>query len=710
MASTGQGLLTIAMLVVLAVFLLAMIYRIFTMTPAYIYQRSIYFIFKYNPQLVAQGLAMVMGTILNGFAREYSLFLLREGILLQLHILQGYTITPTSLTSRLASDYETIINMLYTPTGLAVPRGQGNYTVNIGTNYYGALRSLSYVYSGNNKSSIYVSIGNIYDMPILGVSGLRLSSTLNLTATLSKPSICLGNTHPFNYTATTRCVFDFTKNTYTCTGPGFTKTGRATDLWAPWYYAVSNGKLTLNSSGWVDSSNDKPDPIILMYPIDEVTSNSGVKVSAVFRINAASNFMVGVNILAQYPSRDSSTGVPITYKGTSKAPSTLNVTIVMKCGSVCTPFSGSSVTISYSWYNGTKLINSGSVGYPLPMWVPVPPSKTQFNDFMYIYSSGYSGYKVGSWLVMLIQGATLVNATITLNNTYTLFRNAYVSVSLNNQPAVGALINLLNVSMNKPPIITSINYTVCNITSSAIVFNVTMPKPSGYPNNQYLLVINYSGIVTVINPWLRYMIIPRYSCGSSSCSGIGTLNNYTATSMVAYQAVFYNMTSGTWFIVPYIANTGIPALLTIYNSTSIYVYYGSNTYIMLTSISTFNSLNIYPSRSADLLIYTLRETLIHLPPGYLVLRSTPKIPPSTGITPPNQAPMPTRWLYLPSQTLSYVYTNSTLVNWNQYTNGYSSPPNNYALYYRDYRIGSIAAWAYCSIDPRDYNSGCGGGA
>jgi hypothetical protein len=233
-----------------------------------------------------------------------------------------------------------------------------------------------------------------------------------------------------------------------------------------------------------------------------------------------------------------------------------------------------------------------------------------------------------------------------------------------------------------------------------------MPRPSGYPNNQYLVLVNYSGIVTILNPWARYINIPKYSCSYSSCNTIGGLGNYSATSMVAYQAVFYNMSSGNWFIAPYIANIGIPTLLTIYNATSMYIYYGSKTYIMLTTISPFTSINIYPTYSTKLLVYTFTESVFHVPPGYLVLKSSPIIPPGSQVTPPNQAPMPTRWLYLPSQTLSYTYTNSTIVNWNQYTNGPSSPPNNYVLYYRDYPMG----WAYCGITPYSYNHNCGGDA
>ncbi|MFP3302401.1 MAG: hypothetical protein RXO25_01020, partial [Caldivirga sp.] len=71
----GQAVLLIALVIALAVLTLAVVYRVFAMTPAYVYQRSIYYVFKYNPTLVAQGLVLDMNTALLGFARNFSQYM-----------------------------------------------------------------------------------------------------------------------------------------------------------------------------------------------------------------------------------------------------------------------------------------------------------------------------------------------------------------------------------------------------------------------------------------------------------------------------------------------------------------------------------------------------------------------------------------------------------------------------------------------------------
>ncbi|MGC8598111.1 MAG: hypothetical protein ACP5NY_09440, partial [Thermocladium sp.] len=68
----GQGLLIIAVIVVAAILALAALYDVFSLAPSYVYQRSIYFVFKYDPQLVAQGIVDSMNTAVQSFARNYS--------------------------------------------------------------------------------------------------------------------------------------------------------------------------------------------------------------------------------------------------------------------------------------------------------------------------------------------------------------------------------------------------------------------------------------------------------------------------------------------------------------------------------------------------------------------------------------------------------------------------------------------------------------
>lgn len=59
----GQGLLIIAILLVLLILAIALIYREFTMTPAYIYQRSVYYALKYDPQVIVEQLIQVMNAV-----------------------------------------------------------------------------------------------------------------------------------------------------------------------------------------------------------------------------------------------------------------------------------------------------------------------------------------------------------------------------------------------------------------------------------------------------------------------------------------------------------------------------------------------------------------------------------------------------------------------------------------------------------------------
>jgi len=117
----GQAVLLIALVIALAVLTLAVVYRVFAMTPAYVYQRSIYYVFKYNPTLVAQGLVLDMNTALLGFARNFSQYMVYDGFNLYLYSIAGVTPVYMSLTELLKEVYGMIVNTVYTPTGLAIP-------------------------------------------------------------------------------------------------------------------------------------------------------------------------------------------------------------------------------------------------------------------------------------------------------------------------------------------------------------------------------------------------------------------------------------------------------------------------------------------------------------------------------------------------------------------------------------------------------------
>ncbi len=715
----GQGLLIIAMIVVVAVLVLAMLYRIFIMTPAYVYQRSIYFVFKYNPQLVVQGLTMDMNTALYSFARNYSQFLLNYGVAIQLPALQGGGFAPLSLIEILSEYYNMITNIVYEPTGLAISTGNGGYSVNLNTGYYGAMSLLNYVYSANNYTELYVDMNGTYNMPIIGIQNLTLSNTVNLTAQIVKPSssTCIGNMHTTTYLLTTKCAFNFVTNSYTCINPAYTASGQTMSLWAPYYNALANNRVSLGSNGLSDSNNNYADPVIFLYPIDAIDANYGFKVSAVFIPSSASNFLIGINFLAQYPTiKYVSSNNPgsyltgywisiypvITNKGNNinyyyviggPGPTTIsqgqiknsiwngngpiNITIIVNCNNICNPFLVPTATASI--YVNNNLIGTINNVY-LPRWSVI--TSMTFSNNAYIMSSSNP---VGSWIVIMLQNAALINATIRLTNVYTLPTNVYVAVSLNGQPALGSQLSMLTVHQSSPPSIAPAQYIVCNITNNAMIYNVTMPQPIGYPLNQYLLIINYSDIFTLINPW---------SPKSLNYLGLQPLliANDSATAMAAYLIGLYNPSSNSVYEVPYIANYGIPTLMLFYNDTDMALY---NYYEALTPVSQALT-TIQPTMSTTFRMYTLRELLVHLPSGYTPLNYT--IP--QNVISNAGLPISNAWefYYSPSQThetLPITFAPNTILNCQ------SGNLLNAELFL--VRYGSY--WGYCSYGSLQYKNG-----
>lgn len=701
--SSGQGLLIVAMIVVVAALVLAMLYRVFIMTPAYVYQRSIYFVFKYNPQLVVQGLAMQMNTALLSFTRNYSQFLLNYGVAVQLPALQGGNLAPISLASILGEYYNTIINTVYTPTGLAIQTGNGYYTANLNTNYYGALSLLNYVYANNRKTTLYVMMNSTYDMPIIGIQNLNLQNTFNLTASIVKPttSTCIGNTHTMNYLISTKCIFNFTSNTYTCINPAFTATGQAMNLWAPYYNALARGRITVSSNGITDTNNKYADPVMFLYPVDPTSANYGFKVSAVFYISPGSNFLVGINFLAQYPTvkgvsssnpNNYTTGYWVsvypsgnkynyTYGGPgptppknertisngiwSGPPNPLNITVMVQCSTVCNPFNSSTG-------NATIYINGASVGsmnVVMPQW-----TQTYSSTFI---MGGSVKNPVGPWIIVMLQNATVISASVRVTNMYVLPTNVYVAVSLNSQPALGVTLNILKATMSNGTKPLSAQYNVCNITSNAIIFNVTLPQPVGYPYNQYLILLNYSNVLTVLNP---------LSPATLNYLGLSASN---ITAMAAYVLNFYNNNTNVLYVVPYIANTGIPMLLLFYNNSDTLRY--NNITVLLTPVNVASTLSIIPTKYATLSIYTAKELLVHIVTGYTPLNYTVK----NGACLANYSLVFNYSLNQFHIPLQFTYTPTTILNCN--STGYV----NYGLFlvrYSNY-------WGYCSYGSLQYSNG-----
>ncbi|GGI79037.1 hypothetical protein [Vulcanisaeta souniana] len=715
----GQGLLIIAILLVLLVLVVALIYREFTMTPAYIYQRSVYYALKYDPQVIVEQLIQVMNAVVTGYAINYSQFLMNEGITLYLHALTSMPVS-YSLSNVIESQLKLMINSIYTPTGLIVPENNLNASIAAVTGFYGALGipGIKYVYSGENSSLILASAQQTYDLPSLGIQHLTLNYSINLTASTAPNGICNISPNTMTYNTTLECIFNFKTNTYTCNGPGIYSTGQANSLWAPSYQAYPSQEYYQSDVGWVVSTGTYP--LVFVYPVDELMGQNGFVISATFNVTQSqSNYLVGINFLTPTPPT-SGTGnngyticvIPSSqpsnnqYKCTvsSTASSTIiNVTVIVTPNEPINLIGGS-VTGTASIY-----INGKTIGSPITVYLPnfhlIP--NTLFGNNAYMLSGYDSNSKVyvGSWVALILSNAAVVNASIKYFNSYTLPTNIPIEVSINNKPALGTTLSGLTVTPTLGALSFSINYTVCNITNNAIVFNVQMPwPPTGYPTTQYLVLINYSNIILALNPWAnpQNSVIPQ---------------GYSATSLLPYMSYVLNESGNELIVNTYFINLGVPTLLSIYGSnTGLYItniinrydYAAMGTVIPIPSLNILKVNNVFPMHVMP--IFTFNETLYNLAAGYTVISQV--VPPTqteiTGYGSTNNYPSGlynwvTEYEHFPNQTLPYTYFNYTILNcWG------TTQSNNEYVNYNLYYIYANGQLQYNGYTPSQYLPSCQG--
>ncbi|WP_148678271.1 hypothetical protein [Vulcanisaeta distributa] len=716
----GQGLLIIAILLVLLVLVIALIYREFTMTPAYIYQRSVYYALKYDPQVIIEQLIQVMNAVVTGYAINYSQFLMNEGVALYLHALTSMPVS-YSLSNVIESQLKLMINSIYTPTGLIVPENNLNTSITAVTGFYGALGipGIKYVYSGGNASSILASAQQTYDLPSLGIQHLTLNYSINLTASIAANGTCNINPNIMIYNTTLECIFNFKTNTYTCTGPGIYTTGQANSLWAPYYQAYSKQQeYWKNGTGWVASSG--PYPLVFVYPVDELMGQNGFVISATFDVTQSpNNYLVGINFLTPTPptSGTGSNGYTICvipssqpsnnqYKCTvsyriSSTSTIINVTVKVTPNNPINLFSGS-ITGNVSIYvNGTVVYSSRIY---LPNFHIIPNTIFSNNAYMLSGYNSSSGKYIGSWVALIFSNAAVVNASIKYFNSYKLPTNIQIQVSINNKPALGTTLSGLAVTPTLGASSFNVNYAVCNITDNAIVFNVQMPwPPTGYPTTQYLVLINYSNVVLALNPWAnpQNSLIPQ---------------GYSATSLVPYMAYVLNKSSNELIVNTYFINLGIPTLLSIYgSSTGLYITNIINGYVysvmgpvIPSSLNVLKVNNVFPMHVMS--IFTFNETLYNLAAGYTVISQV--VPPTqteiTGYGNTNNYPSGlynwvTEYEHFPNQTLPYTYFNYTILNcWGTTQN--NNEYVNYNLYYI-YVNGQLQ---YNGYTPTQYLPSCQG--
>ena len=729
----GQGLLITAMVIVIAVLVLAILYRVFTMTPAYVYQRSIYYAFKENPQVVVQQLDEEIQAIVATYAINYSNSLINEGLYLYLHALTQSPVS-YSLASVIGAQINILVNSIYVPTGIAIPTTKPKPHVSITTGFYGALTipGVKYIYSAGNESSIAVIVNDTYNMPTLGIQNLTLRNGVSLTAWIATPQNP-STLNPTTITTETRCIFNFTQDNYTCTGPATYTTGNASYLWAPYY---QGDIYWASGTGWV--AGGQTASLAFAIPIDELAANAGFNISATFNITdlqscitGQQNCLAGIQFLAPWPTQEFSNpqGYSVVITPLSNSVELYNGSSPTTLCSLSLPSNGVANLIvnltvyvqpteQITWQNVTNVNNEpqanlyvyinntlcNTTTIYLPVLVNV--SNTVFNNNAYMLSGrGPNGQLLGSWVAIILQNAAVINASIKLYNSYTLPRNVLVAVSYNNAPALGASIIGLNVTPTLGYSETSLNYTVYNITSNAVVFNVTMPwPPKGYPNTQYLLLIDYSNIRLILNPW---------SPAALGAMGINstTPSGYSATSLIPYMAYIYNQTSGSLIEVTYFINTGVPTALTIYGGgTGLYItnIINRQVYAALGTVEPLPWMNIFKVNNAYpmgvLSILTFNESIYNLAPGYTVIGQI--IPPSessiTGFGNTYNYPYAlynwiTEYEHFPNQTLPYAYVYPTIMNcqYQSYENSYIYfAYNNGQLLYYGYtpNLGSCQGW------------------
>jgi len=723
----GQGLLITAMVIVIAVLVLAILYRVFTMTPAYVYQRSIYYAFKENPQIVVQQLDEEIQAIVATFAMNYSNSLINEGLYLYLHALTQSPVS-YSLASVIGAQINILVNSIYVPTGIAIPTTKPKPHVSITTGFYGALKikGVKYIYSAGNESSIAVVVNDTYNMPTLGIQNLTLRNGVSLTAWIVPPQNP-STLNPTTITTETRCIFNFKLDNYTCTGPATHATGNASYLWAPYYQAYPQDIYRTSNMGWVASGQTAS--LAFALPIDEFAANAGFNISATFKVTNKQSYTVGIQFLAPWPTQQFNNpqgySVVITsssiklYYGNSQYQ--LNLLNPKKCSP---PFTLINLTLyikptkQLTWRDVTNVNNEpqanlyvyinntlcSTTTIYLPVLVYVPDTVFQNNAYM-LSGLGPNGQLLGSWVAIILNNAAVINASIKLYNNYTLPKNVLVAVSYNNAPALGASIIGLNVTPTLGYSETSLNYAVYNITSNAVVFNVTMPwPPNGYPNTQYLLLIDYSNIRLILNPW---------SPAALNAMGINstTPSGYSATSLIPYMAYIYNQTSGSLIEVTYFINTGVPTALTIYGgSTGLYItnIINRQVYAALGTVEPLPWMNIFKVNNAYpmgvLSILTFNETIYNLAPGYTVIGQI--IPPSesniTGFGKGYTYNYPsalynwiTEYEHFPNQTLPYAYVYPTIMNCQ-----YQSYENSYI--YFNYTNGQLLYYGYTQLQQLYY--------
>ncbi|MFP3314283.1 MAG: hypothetical protein RXO28_07210 [Thermocladium sp.] len=636
----GQALILTAIVLAVAIMVIAVLFRMFTMTPAFVYQRSIYYSFKYSPQVIAQQVSQVIQETVLTYARNYSDFLEKQGILLYLHAL---TQVPTqySLANLLATQLRITVESIYTPIGLLVPVTPINPIISASTGFYGALNvpGIKYIYANGQGSSIAIKVNQTYDMPTLGIQHLTIGQDLNLTATTVKPgpNTCNGNLNIATYQAITTCTFNFNTEsnpfTYTCTGPGTYSTGDTKKLWA---YNSAYGE----------------NMYVFIIPLDEVDANAGFSISAIFEPKG-SNAQANVIVLSSSPNPNVNL-LQITEPTT--------ITVVVKPSASPYKIINNNPGANIEYFVNNE--NIGTYNYVLPGFNLV--TNTIFGNNAYIFSGS------GSWAYLVYQNAKVVSVTIKLFNNYTVSRNTYVAVSYNGHPAVGASLNGISVTPLIGVTDIPLEYSICNITDNAAIFNVSMPwPPKGYPNTQYLLTINYSGIKLMLNPWSPSNL---FKMGINP-TPIIIPNNDSSTSLVTYNAYILNETSGSLIDVNYFANIGIPTLYTVYNDNyttqvneyqTIYAIEGP--IIPFPWMNIFNEINNnYPLDKIS--IFTFNEILINLGTGYTAIAQV--IPPRqtqiTGFGNTNNYPTGLyNWIterqYFPNQTLPYTYFYYTLLN------------------------------------------------
>ncbi len=652
-------LILIVLIVAVALVTLLYLYKVFAMSPLYVSQRSIYEVYKQNPYMVVSSMTSTLQYLIGNILRSYDEFSIQYGAALNQPILTGGSgaIVPSSYKEALLAQYKYYLSQYYTPLGMDPNPTWGRLDFNI-TNVYGALSMFNTIIALNN-ASIYGIAENETSFPLIGLNNVKVKTTMNFTVNEVQPSsyTCPGTPSYYVIQAVNRTIFNFEKSPNT--------------KW--WALASDNyGEISHNSSGWWLGSNGLSGLMYLM-PLDNISSNYGFNISAIMTINKGG--VGGIEIFQEYPvvgtqqcnsNYDGGAGYCFNYMYTTSSnnPLTVNMTVDVSFGK--------QPTVTFIVINtiNKQVLYKYNSRIAVPAWVKISS----------LFGVGYeygAEQGVGSWALVVGSNAVVSEVSVKLINRYYYPKWVLLQESWDGAPPAlgGVILSLDSFNPSKQETSQPLegnSLVVCNVTSTSLIFNVSLPYPSGYPVTQYIINSTLNGLSLFTSP------MPA-----------------SAYAMVPYMNVFSN--NGALFYYVYVGNWGgtIPTILLFYNGLDSTLYDGYATISQVASINTPSK--IFPTVAS-------KTEMVYIPVGYTMLKYVTIIPSYIA----NKQLIGTQvFYYEPSSThesLPFTVANQTYTVYDNYYN-----------YFIPLTMENVNVWIWCySANANGYydyseSSYCSGG-